>query len=179
MKPWWDNPEYHSATADNKIAAWAEHCKALRKALDEAECELRQSEQREGDITTANAPAKPPVGDPLTRLVELVREVMFWHRDKKSSDYNECDTAPCHWCEQAQKAIDDLPNQVLDFQTAPYKTLCGCVSVMIPPGTNHLWKDDQPNHEATAHLIRNAVGNRVVLSDCPKCGGTGIAPNRD
>jgi len=41
---------------------------------------------------------------------DLVREVMFWHRDKESSDYNECDTAPCHWCERAQKVIDELPN---------------------------------------------------------------------
>ena len=46
----------------------------------------------------------------MVRLVDLVREVMFWHRDKESSDYNECDTAPCHWCERAQKAIDELPN---------------------------------------------------------------------
>ena len=65
----------------------------------------------------------------------------------------------------------------LDFQTAAYEALCGCVAAMIPAGMNHLWKGDQPNHAATEYLIRNAVGNRVSLSDCPKCGGTGIAPS--
>jgi hypothetical protein len=34
MKPWWDNPEYHSATVDNKIAAWAEHCRAIEQQLE-------------------------------------------------------------------------------------------------------------------------------------------------
>lgn len=65
-----------------------------------------------------------------------------------------------------------------DFQTAPYETLCGCVSALIPRHMQHIWKENVPNHVATEHLIRNAVGNRVVLSDCPKCGGTGITPNQ-
>lgn len=48
--------------------------------------------------------------EPLVRLVAIVREVMFWHRDKESADYNECEKGPCHWCEEAQKAIDELSN---------------------------------------------------------------------
>lgn len=69
MKPWWDNPEYHSATTDNKITAWADHCKAMRKALDEAEYELRKFgafagriERWERDIATANARLDRPEG---------------------------------------------------------------------------------------------------------------------
>lgn len=62
----------------------------------------------------------------------------------------------------------------LDFQTAPYEKLCGCVSALIPCGLNHLWKGDKPNHEATESLITRAVGNRIVLSDCESCGGIGI-----
>ena len=47
---------------------------------------------------------------PVLRLVDLVRQVMYWHRDKESTNYNECDTAPCYWCAMAQKAIDELQN---------------------------------------------------------------------
>lgn len=42
-------------------------------------------------------------------LEKLVREVMFWHRDKESAEYNDCDINPCMWCILAQKAIDGLP----------------------------------------------------------------------
>ena len=79
---------------------------------------------------------------------------------------------------EAKNEYPPAPGSALDFQTAPYETLCGCVAAMIPAGMNHLWKGDAPNHAATERLIRNAVGNRVVLSDCPKCGGTGITPNK-
>lgn len=36
----------------------------------------------------------------------LLREVMSWHADKDSRDYNDCDQEKCLWCEQAQKLID-------------------------------------------------------------------------
>jgi len=42
------------------------------------------------------------------------------------------------------------------------------------------WKDrhgeDCANHEATQALITNAKGNRIVLANCEKCGGSGILP---
>lgn len=61
--------------------------------------------------------------EPLVRLVALVREVMFWHRDKESVDYNECETLPCRWCEEAQKAIDALPNIPAETRPASGRSL--------------------------------------------------------
>jgi hypothetical protein len=67
----------------------------------------------------------------------------------------------------------------LDFQTAPYESLCGCVAVLIPAGMTDIWPDDgTPNHKATEALIRDSEGRRNVEVNCPKCGGTGIAPNK-
>lgn len=34
-------------------------------------------------------------------LESLVREVMFWHADPESPNYNECDKSPCEWCSNA------------------------------------------------------------------------------
>ena len=53
MKPWWDNPEYHSATVDNKIAAWAEHCRAVEQRLDLARDELIRVRDVVGEIDAA------------------------------------------------------------------------------------------------------------------------------
>ncbi|MCK9154734.1 MAG: hypothetical protein M0P12_01320 [Paludibacteraceae bacterium] len=44
IKEWWDNPEYHSMTVDDKIAAWAEHCKEVERQLQatrDALCEAK------------------------------------------------------------------------------------------------------------------------------------------
>jgi hypothetical protein len=46
--------------------------------------------------------------DPIARLVILAKEVMAWHRDHNSPDYNECDKDPCHWCCSVQEAIDEI-----------------------------------------------------------------------
>ena len=64
----------------------------------------------------------------------------------------------------------------LDFQTAPYEALCGCVGAPLPMGLNYLWPEGKPNHEATERLIRDSAGNRTVMVNCPKCKGTGIMP---
>jgi hypothetical protein len=37
---------------------------------------------------------------------DLIAEVMQSHRDKRSPDYNECDSDPCKWCDDAKNAID-------------------------------------------------------------------------
>lgn len=34
MKPWWDNPKYHSSSVDNKIATWADHCQSMEYDID-------------------------------------------------------------------------------------------------------------------------------------------------
>lgn len=45
------------------------------------------------------------------KMKGLLREVMSWHADKESRDYNDCDQEKCLWCEQAQELIDQgAPN---------------------------------------------------------------------
>jgi len=41
------------------------------------------------------------------KMKGLLREVMSWHADKNSRDYNDCDQDKCLWCEQAQALIDE------------------------------------------------------------------------
>lgn len=55
----------------------------------------------------------------------------------------------------------------MDFQTAPYEGLCGCVSII----TN---REMPPN--IVEHLIRNMTGQRNVCANCEICGGSGILP---
>ena len=45
--------------------------------------------------------------DLLAAAQELLAEVRQWHSDKESPDYNECDTAPCQWCESSLKLGTD------------------------------------------------------------------------
>lgn len=42
----------------------------------------------------------------IDKMKCLLREVMAWHSDKDSRDYNDCDQTKCLWCEQAQELID-------------------------------------------------------------------------
>ncbi len=42
----------------------------------------------------------------LDEASRLLDEVMSWHKDKNSPDYNECDKAECFWCEQAGKVVN-------------------------------------------------------------------------
>jgi hypothetical protein len=37
--------------------------------------------------------------------VKLLREVMQSHADPTDPNYNQCDTSPCQWCEDAKKLI--------------------------------------------------------------------------
>jgi len=46
--------------------------------------------------------------DSTDKLIALVQEIMFTHRDKESCDYNNCEEHPCVWCISAQKAIDGI-----------------------------------------------------------------------
>lgn len=39
---------------------------------------------------------------------ELIKEVMQWHSDPASADYNQCDTAPCRWCENARRLLAEV-----------------------------------------------------------------------
>jgi hypothetical protein len=40
------------------------------------------------------------------KMKGLLREVMSWHADKESREYNDCDQEKCLWCEQAQALVD-------------------------------------------------------------------------
>ena len=41
----------------------------------------------------------------------LLREVMTWHSDPTSPDYNGCEVDPCHWCAVAASLVGDVaPN---------------------------------------------------------------------
>ena len=35
----------------------------------------------------------------------LLSEVMQWHSNTDSNDYNECDKDPCHWCANARLIV--------------------------------------------------------------------------
>ena len=41
----------------------------------------------------------------LAKAQELLREVMTWHSDADSSDYNGCDQDKCNWCERASRVV--------------------------------------------------------------------------
>ena len=41
----------------------------------------------------------------LAKAQELLREVMSWHSDAHSSDYNGCDQDKCMWCERASRVV--------------------------------------------------------------------------
>jgi len=43
----------------------------------------------------------------LEKAVGLLKEVRQWHSDPSLPEYNHCDTAPCHFCEQAAEIILD------------------------------------------------------------------------
>jgi len=38
-------------------------------------------------------------------MVAHLSDVLIWHRDPESADYNECEKNPCNFCEEAGKAI--------------------------------------------------------------------------
>lgn len=43
----------------------------------------------------------------IENAVGLLKEVRQWHSDPSLPEYNHCDTAPCHFCEQAAEIILD------------------------------------------------------------------------
>ena len=48
----------------------------------------------------------------------LISEVIKWHSDRLSPDYNECEVSPCNWCERAKKVLEEmrpkLPSEAKD-----------------------------------------------------------------
>lgn len=42
----------------------------------------------------------------LALAKELLKEIVASHRDDESSDYNECEKAPCRFCELAKTVLE-------------------------------------------------------------------------
>lgn len=57
----------------------------------------------------------------------------------------------------------------MDYRTAPYEALCGCVSIFYDRETQ------PPDHIVQKH-IKNCLGQRRVCVNCPVCKGSGIDP---
>lgn len=57
------------------------------------------------DTCTVGGSIGATAGSGRRTLAELVREVMNWHRDTESPEYNECDKIPCAWCTDAIAAL--------------------------------------------------------------------------
>ena len=58
-------------------------------------------------------------------------------------------------------------NKYTDYQTAPYKALCGCVAIIS--------NRDIPNN-IIQEMLHHTECERNVCSNCGVCGGTGILP---
>jgi hypothetical protein len=41
----------------------------------------------------------------MASMARLISEVMRWHSDPESCDYNECDKSKCQWCETASRLL--------------------------------------------------------------------------
>ena len=56
-----------------------------------------------GSTTDTKLSASPPLGQPVTEAIRnLLEEVIRWHSDPESPEYNECEKDPCLWCECAK-----------------------------------------------------------------------------
>ena len=43
---------------------------------------------------------------------DLIIEVMEWHRNPDSHEYNQCEREPCQWCQWAQATLTAVPAPV-------------------------------------------------------------------
>jgi len=86
---------------------------------------------------------------------------------------------PCWQCDEArgdsQRDVVAAVDSTLNFQTAPYDALCGCVSVLLS-GTMGYRFDNGPRPALTQRLIEQGTGSRIVCANCPICDGSGLTP---
>ena len=58
-------------------------------------------------------------------FAKLLKDVMQLHSDPNGAQYNECDTDPCAWCEEAKRLMfhghPDPPNETSPFVGANEK----------------------------------------------------------
>jgi mono/diheme cytochrome c family protein len=81
---------------------------------------------------------------------------------------------------QARPSLCAAPGSALDFQSAPYEALCGCVAALVPRAADWAYQyhgEERSNPHMTRRLIEQAVGERIVMANCHRCHGTGLAPN--
>ncbi len=97
IEPW-------TSEADAKLAALEVALETMAKERDRLLDDLNRETgfnnllriERDGlakDLAAARAE--------VVSLRALVGEVVKWHSDPNSPDYNECDKARCLWCEEA------------------------------------------------------------------------------
>lgn len=64
----------------------------------------------------------------------------------------------------------------MNYQNAPYETLCGCVSVPMTAAECQLPREAQQSRIES--LIRAGKRQRHVMVNCKRCGGTGLMLNK-
>lgn len=50
---------------------------------------------------------RPANSQELATMTRLICEVMQWHADPDSPEYNECDKSKCKWCEDAARLLNE------------------------------------------------------------------------
>lgn len=77
----------------------------------------------------------------LTRARARLKEVMSWHADQESADYNDCDKELCTWCEDAAKVfaegLDPSAERVIALEKVAAKAeavLNGLSATPLQPG---------------------------------------------
>ena len=76
---------------------------------------------------------------------------------------------------ESEQPSTERAEMILDFQSAPFEALCGCVGILIPSHRLFMY-DKGANLAETERLIREGVGSRIVEANCPKCHGVGLKP---
>ncbi len=108
-------------------------------------------------------------------MESLIREVMHWHADPDSSDYNECDKEHCHWCANAAAVLKEVEETeatqfiqcgrfALDNATGKDRLSCACGRAVVrqPWMSKETWETAQvlfriehiPNFEAVKFALK-------------------------
>lgn len=123
----------------------------------------------------------------VAKAYKLAKDEWKWHREdcgyrmpkemedsaKAAMENMRLFNAGLHWTANSLRKNTER----LDFQTAPYEALCGCVAVDVPASASWAYQDhgvEVANHEMTRRLIEANPRRRIVLANCQKCHGSGL-----
>jgi hypothetical protein len=97
------------------------------------------------------------------RLRELVKEVTDWHKTPDSGEYNECDVAPCHWCEMANDILSKRePKDTWFSRTLPMGDVCPDCGLMVDDAPGPL-----PEGEGTVTFGGGFLGSTPIRKMMP------------